>query len=170
MAFKSMDALKKAIGKKMKEALSKDVLEYTKEKIQEGIKVEVYEVYEPVEYKRTFRFLQEDNIVHVIHGDFDKYSSEMELSVFHHALTDDGRALTPLVILGQEQAKMYQSGLELYGNIALYNDDYVNRISWELARRRGNKKPFWASRNFIEYAKWSMEKDEIVKRIKKHLS
>ena len=71
-----------------------------------------------------------------------------------------GKDLTKLILLGQDGAKSYGSG------VALYNEGFIKKYKESGA---SDSTPFYKPRNFIASAKSEIKKTDIVNILKKEL-
>jgi hypothetical protein len=158
--FNNWDELRVALEKKTKKALDTNVREYVEDVIHQRIYYDVYEAYTPIEYQRSFSFYQSNNFTHYVAGNYkfaqDRYDRsypDMYLSVGHHAVTEDFKDLTKLIILGQEKARYYGEG------IALYDDLFIKKrkTRYKIEGNPTNETPFYEPRNFMYNAKMQIQ-------------
>lgn len=155
MAHKDLKSLKEAINEKAKESLKKRVYPVIQRKIIGNIRTEVYDVYTPVEYGRTWQFMNPNNVSSYTYGGFNNniFDNELSLSVTHN---DDRDGLTQLIILGQDWANMYD-------NVLLYDDIAIKRTKsrWE-RKGRTDKKGFWEARDFMQATRDDIKGDSMI--------
>lgn len=157
--YKNWDELREALEGKVTKALNTNVKEYVEDQIAERINIDVYDAYNPIEYKRDYSLYNMENFHHYVNGNFkwsrggSKYYPDMYLSVGHNAVTQDFKDLTKLIILGQERAKQYGDG------IALYNDVFIKqrKARYNVEGNPMNETPFYEPRNFIGNAKMMIQ-------------
>jgi hypothetical protein len=158
--YNSWDELRVALEQKTKKALDTTVRDYVESVVQNRIRLDVYEAYTPIQYRRSYDLYNSNNFYHYVAGDYrfaqdryDKDYPDMYLSVGHHAVTDRFADLTKLIILGQEKARYYGNG------IALYNDLYIRqrKVRYRHEGNPMNETPFYEPRNFMYNAKMEIQ-------------
>lgn len=150
-SFKTMEALKKAVEKQLKENMEDHVCPIVSEQIKKSIQEVVYDVYSPTVYvRKKKRFMSDSNF----RQDTFSIPNSVVTKIGHHAKTKKGKDLTTLIISGQARASTMDSG------VARYNDSFIDK-----ALERGNiGTPFWYPRDYMGHATQQLKSNGDVAR------
>lgn len=146
------NGLKDNINGLLANSLSSGVNEMIKTKVNARISSDVYGAYKPQIYKRKYVLYEDKNHNKEVSVD----NNGVSLRYYHRAYMS-GKDLTKLILLGQDGARAYGSG------VALYNDNYIMAYK---ASGANDRIPFFKPRNFITGAKSDIKKSDIVKILK----
>lgn len=152
---KNVDEIINRLNISIQKSLIGSVSEYVKENVNRNIKKDVYGAYRPQVYKRKFMLYDDKN-----HNKEVLSDDNGAVARYYHRAYMGGKDLTKLILLGQDGAKAYGSG------VALYNEEYIRKYK---ASGANDTNPFYKPRNFITSAKSDIKKSDIVKILKSEI-
>lgn|SRR5690554_5663311 len=160
-AYSNWKDLKNAIESKAKKSLETNAKRMVRQEMNNQIVHQVYNVYEPTMYNRTYSLFKLDNYKHEIRGDIE---DSLTISIEHMAMSKDRKNLSKLIILGQVQAKRYHE------DIALYNDEWIKMTKFRYAKEgRKYDTAFYHPRDFVSTTEQVLSTDSNRKRMVEEL-
>lgn len=146
--------LKMQVRDSLRKTMETTVSQHTIKKVNNSIRVDVYGAYSPQIYQRKYALYGKKN--HNVEVSYDGDGDSVVMKYYHRAYMG-GKDLSKLIILGQDGARAYGSG------VALYNEKFITAYKSSGANDRN---PFYKPRDFIQGAKDNISKGDIVKMLK----